>query len=191
VGSFVLSNEKSEITMQWIETGGGPLILVARQHLAEWRGVARRPTDDASDYDRACEVTEDVAAICIGDIEVIIFGDEPFRTTWLPDEAGGLVARWVYADSEDAVAEFLSAGNFKVLGKTGVSFTTPGDCLLFDSAEPGDDIRGYKLEVALRPGTYAVRSALVNPSAEVRLLLHRLVLISSGAPRPARAIGGG
>lgn len=163
--------------MQWIESGGGPLVVVPQTRLDRWRGVDCRSSDDTSDYDRACEVADDVAVVRVADTEILVLGEEPFRTTWLPDEKGGLLIRWVYADKEDSIPEFLSAPGLEdALSASGVSFTTPGACVLFDSAEPGDDIRGDSMALALKPGTYAVKSAIVKPSAEVRLLIHQLRL---------------
>lgn len=163
--------------MQWIESGGGPLVVVPQTHLGRWGGVDCRSTDDTSDYDRACEVSDDVAVIRVADTEALVLGDEPFRTTWLPNEKGGFLVRWVYADKEESISEFLSAPSLEeALSASGVSFTTPGMCVLFDSAEPGDDIRGDSMTLALKPGTYAIKSAIVNPSAEVRFVIHQLRL---------------
>jgi Immunity protein 21 len=115
----------------------------------------------------------------VADTEIFVLGDEPLRTTWVPNEKGGLLVRWVYADKEASVLEFLSDPSLDAaLSASGVSFTTSGTCVLFDSAEPGDDIRGDSMALVLEPGTYAVKSAIVNPSAEVRLVIHQLRLIS-------------
>jgi hypothetical protein len=170
---------RRQAVMQWIESGGGPLVLVPQTRLDRWCGVDCRSIDDMSDYDRACEVVDDVAVIRVADTEILVLGDEPFRTTWLPNKKGGLLVRWVYADREDSLSELLSDPSIsEALSASGVSFMTPGTCLLFDSAEPGDDIRGDSMALALEPGTYAVASAIVNPSAEVRLVIHQLRLIS-------------
>ncbi len=163
--------------MRWLESGGGPLILVPRRHLLNWTGI-QAPDGGGSDYDRACEVTDEVALITVGEKGTgLVFGDEPFRTAWFADESGGLVIRWVYADSEAAVAEYLKNASLgEVLEDTRLSFATPGDCLLFDSAEPGSDVRGDSIDIALHPGTYRIRSAIVNPSDEMRLVLHQLAV---------------
>jgi hypothetical protein len=144
-----------------------------------WRGINKRNTDDISDYDRACRLVDDVAVIKIADAEVLVLGDEPFRTTWVQGEQGGLFIRWVYAHREEILVRLLDEMNLTgALRSSGVTFTTAGTCVLFDSAEPGDEIRGDSMALLLEPGTYEVDSAILDPSSEVRLLVHRLKLIS-------------
>ena len=161
--------------MKWIESGGGPFILVPTDHLPRWRGVDG-PGDDESDYDRACEVVDDVGVVEVGNADALVFGDEPFRTSWVSNEGeGGFVVRWVYADSENSVTKYISQGKLEsVVKDAGVSVQLDGPCVLFDAAEPGDDIRGESIAVGLTPGRYVVKSALVDVSSEVRLLIHEL-----------------
>jgi len=169
--------------MEWIESGGGPLVVVPQVRLGRWCGVYRKSADGMSDYDRACEIIDEIAIICVADTEILVLGDEPFRTTWLPDVSGGFLVRWIYAINEKSVIDFVgSTGLGRVFDEhdsTGnLLFTTSGACVLFDSAEPGDVIRGASMALVLASGTYAVKSAIVNPSTEIRLLIHRLRLIA-------------
>ena len=162
--------------MKWIESGGGPFILVPTDHLPEWRGIDAGPSEDETDYDRACEISDDIGILEVGGTHAVVFGDEPFRTTWVPNEkGGGFVVRWVYADNENSVTNYIAQGGLeRVVTDAGVSVRLNGPCVLFDAAEPGDDIRAESIAIGFSPGRYVVKSALVDVSPEVRLLIHQL-----------------
>lgn len=161
--------------MRWIESGGGPLIIVPEVALSNWEGVARTTIGSRTDYDRACAVDDNVGTIAIGDFEALVLGDEPLRTTWLPDDIGGWIVRWVYAESEDEISSFVRDNVRNVaLDERAVTFNVPGSCVLFDSAEPGYRITGDSLFVRLPPGHYVVRSGMATPSESMRILLHYL-----------------
>ncbi|PRP93857.1 hypothetical protein ENSA7_78980 [Enhygromyxa salina] len=151
---------------------------MAERDLSRWRGVDADPAQGPSDYERACAVVDYVGVIDVGDASALILGDEPFPTAWHSTDDGGILIRWVYSDSEASIDAFLSNTNCKICWtETGLSVPVPGQCVLFDAAEPGVDIRGECLVLTLSAGDYAVRSAVVDPSDEVRLVLHELSLV--------------
>lgn len=162
--------------MQWVESSGGPLVVVPVKDVSSWRGILQIDRD-VSDYDLACSVSEEIVCLSAEKAQVLVLGDEPFRTTWFPLEDGGLLIRWVYADREETLINFLEAGevdkNFK---ETTFFLSIPGSCVLFDSAEDGTNIQGDSIELDLRPGTYSVKTALIDPSSESRFLIHQLTL---------------
>ena len=163
--------------MKWIESRGGPLVVVPQAWLQEWRGVFGPESDSRSHYDRACDVVDQIATIRVGGSDVLVLGDEPFRTTWIPMQTGGIFVRWTYADHEGSIATFLHSFNpATVTGDTGVSLHVSGGCVMFDAAEPGDENTGDAILIALSPGTYIVKSATADPSTEVRVLIHELIL---------------
>ena len=105
----------------------------------------------------------------------LVLGDEPLRTAWIKNESGGLFLRWIFAPSESSVVQYASTGAFRSeLKGTGLQFETPGRCLLFDSVEPGKDIRGDSLTVELEAGKYSIWSATVEPSTEMHLAVYEL-----------------
>ena len=156
--------------MKWVESGGGPLIVVPEQDLSSWNGIHPGQGEQQSDYDLACLGKEDLFIVEKANAQILVLGDEPFRTTWWPAEKGLLLVRWIYAESEQAVASYLEdLGTQELRREQILSFSTPGRCLLFDSAEPGDDIRGDTLVLPLRAGTYRVGSCIVSPSEDLSL----------------------
>lgn len=167
--------------MKWIESNGGPLVLVAEELLGDWRGVEGASTgepDGATDYDRACAVTEYVETISCGSGRVLVFGDEPFRTSWRPRPSGGDIVRWVYSDSEQSIAAALDTGaDDAALEDSGIQFATgpSGTLWLFDAARPGKDVGSEALKIDVGPRVLEVATGLIDAGEEVRFLVHRFV----------------
>src|SRR5687767_8117877 len=77
---------------RWIKSGGGPLSCVERELARHWLGVIgnsatnsadRPPVTDgraASDYKRACSVSDYLGKIPLGDGHALILGDMPLQT---------------------------------------------------------------------------------------------------------------
>ncbi|MGW1363739.1 immunity 21 family protein [Streptomyces chartreusis] len=158
-------------TVEWIESGGGPLIAVPETVLPFWAGADGDET--ASDYDRACEVDGFVGLLPVGDSAALVFGDEPASTSYLPDQ--GTFVRWCAADSEAELLARVPAALAIADWGHEVRWKVPGTVVLFDSAWPGRDTeRTEHLRVALEPGAYAVRAAQVQPCPETWLGLVQL-----------------
>jgi hypothetical protein len=156
--------------VEWVESGGGPLIAVPETVLPFWTGADGEET--ASDYDRACEVDGSVGLLPVGDSTALVLGDEPASTAFLPDH--GIFVRWCAAHSEDEVLASVPAALHTAEWEPEVSWDVPGAVLLFDAAWPGDDsTRADHVRVVLEPGRYAVRAAQVQPGPETWLgLVH-------------------
>jgi len=176
--------------LQWSHSNGGPLLVLPSSLLGAWEGTdepepyravqARsrwNPEGPATDYDRACDVTDLVGTVPVGEGEGLVLGDEPLATTWWPVAKirGGFLVRWEYAETDAVAARWVSAIPGHLSWEPGVRYRfQEGPLLLFDSAEPGLDPSGYRLEIALAGGTYEVHTAKWRPDASTSLLLHRL-----------------
>ncbi|MFD5655360.1 immunity 21 family protein [Streptomyces sp. NPDC127039] len=158
--------------VEWVESGGGPLIAVPETVLPFWTGADGEETD--SDYDRACEVDGHVGLLPVGDSTALVLGDEPASTAYLPDH--GAFVRWCAADSEDEVLARVPAALDAAEWQPEVSWHVSGPVLLFDAAWPGSasDRAPDRVRVALEPGRYAVRAAEVRPGPETWLSLVHL-----------------
>src|SRR5689334_17973405 len=93
--------------MQWVESAGGPLIVVPLELAQSWRGIEAVPGDPVTDYDRACDVDDYLGVLEVGPGRGLVLGDEPMRTAFVPSADGGILVRWGYAPSEDAVLRVL------------------------------------------------------------------------------------
>jgi hypothetical protein len=176
----------------WVNSTGGPLVVLDRGWLGHWGGVESRSAASGppTDYDRALAlVREPVAAIRVGPGQGAVLGDEePFQTAWYrpvgPDDAAGVLVRWRYAESEGEVASRLAALPAGARWReSGVRLPSPtGDLVLFDSSAAGSKLRFERvhgiyeaLSIAVAPGTYAFETAEYRPDPLTWLTLHRLV----------------
>ncbi|MFF4054271.1 immunity 21 family protein [Streptomyces sp. NPDC001668] len=157
--------------VEWVESGGGPLIAVPETVLPFWAGADGDET--ASDYDRACEVEGCVGLLPVGDAAALVLGDEPASTSYLPDH--GTFVRWCAAESEDDLLAQVPAALATAVWEDEVSWAVPGPVVLFDAAWPGNDsVNTDHLKISLAPGRYAVRAANVRPGPETWLGLVQL-----------------
>jgi hypothetical protein len=182
-----------------MNSNGGPLLLVPGEYLLEWEGIdtpsAGRqveakfrwdgPDAPATDYDRACDVKGYLGAIQIGEGTGLVLGDEPAMTSWQPlavhdnagnTRAGGMLIRWIYADSGEHVVDVLGHVPEGVWME-GVTFRAGQQPLyLIDSAFAGSELEGGDhLFIQLPAGTYRVSTAVYEPDASTCLVLHRLM----------------
>src|SRR5689334_12776726 len=96
----------------WVQSDGGPLILLERHLLPEWMGilpsrdgrrsanaVATATTPSRTDYDRACKINDYVGVVPVGAAHGLVLNDVPLLTTWRKStEGGGMIVRWDFAD---------------------------------------------------------------------------------------------
>ncbi|MFE7977395.1 immunity 21 family protein [Streptomyces shenzhenensis] len=157
--------------VEWVESGGGPLIVVPEAVLPFWAGADGE--DLATDYDRACEVDGYVGLLPVGDSAALVLGDEPASTSFLPDHDA--FVRWSAAGSEDELLAGVPAALDAAVWQNEVSWQVPGPVVLFDSAWPGTATdRTEHLRVPLEPGRYTVRAAHAQPGPETWLGLVQL-----------------
>ena len=163
--------------MKWTESTGGPLLLLQPSLLQEWEGInPARSGRVQTDYDRACAVVEYVGAISVGEGHGLVLGDMPMPAAWWP-ESGGILVRWMAAESEQAVIEALKALPADLSWQTEVSFDSSGeDLVLFDSAWPGKDLPAEVATLHRPRGRHAVETAVLQEE-EISLVLHRFKVL--------------
>ncbi|MEF9902460.1 immunity 21 family protein [Streptomyces sp. P9-A2] len=158
-------------TVEWVESGGGPLIAVPETVLPLWTGADGEET--ASDYDRACEVDGPVGLLPVGDSTALALGGEPAATAFLPEYA--TLVRWVAAESEAELLASVPEALRTAPWQPEVHWQVPGTVLLFDAAWPGPHSADTEhIRLTLTPGRYAVRAARVRPGPETWLDLVQL-----------------
>ncbi|MFD5610578.1 Imm21 family immunity protein [Kitasatospora sp. NPDC127060] len=132
----------------WVESMGGPLIVVPVSALHQWNGCTENGMivgdgDQPDDYDRACAV-EDLAEVIslVGHTanSALVLGDEPSSTCYLAEQRA--FVRWLAADSD---AELIAAA-MAVLNDPATPWEdcglwqTDGPAVLMDSAEAGGSL---------------------------------------------------
>ncbi|MBX3208055.1 MAG: hypothetical protein KF764_23615 [Labilithrix sp.] len=85
--------------MNWIESSGGPLVLLPRSLRTEWKGVA------GDDYEDACGEDDYLGVLRRKWGVAIVLGDEPFRTAVIQRADGPAIVRWMYAPTADQLLE--------------------------------------------------------------------------------------
>jgi hypothetical protein len=157
------------MSLAWLDTEGGPFVLVPHSALAQWSGTE-------GDYDRACEVTDLVGILSLPDgAEALVLGDEPLSTAYLPEYR--VLVRWYYAESDDGVADVIRDGLPTAEWEEGPVLSTTGKLVMFDAAYFGNEVGtltdGTALE--LGAGRYRVDSASVEPDDLTSFRVHRFV----------------
>jgi hypothetical protein len=157
----------------WIESTGGPLILLEDRLLGSWVGTGTGVWKPGSgtDYDRACALDDWVGVIDVGAGKALVLGSEPTRTARLEAPGGALLVRWLHAPvgwQPDALETLLDQR-----WEPSTTWTITGATqTLLDAAEPGADEQADRLRLALRPGEYQVLTAEHRPDGETRMVLH-------------------
>jgi hypothetical protein len=178
----------------WVESMGGPLIVVPVSALAAWRGstetgVMAGDATAPDDYDRACAVDDPAGVIAVGDggAQALVLADEPATSCYLPEHRAFL--RWLGADSEaglKAAAEVVLADPATDWEECG-TWVSDGPAVLMDSAEAGSALcieypRGGmpdQAPVPLPAGRWTVRASHTKADKENRVGLVQLLPIES------------
>jgi hypothetical protein len=172
----------TKTSFQWIDSGGGPLLLLEEHLLGYWKGFnfSKQHPDFVTDYDFACEIDDYLGVIEVGPGYGLVLGGEPMSTAWLPfsDTKNGLLIRWMFAENENAVTNAVNDLQSVTWQKTGIEIDFSGDRLiLFDSACAGSQV-GEKLEIKISEGRYSAETAHHQPNKETSLILHRFSLLN-------------
>ncbi|MEV8375853.1 Imm21 family immunity protein [Kribbella sp. NPDC056861] len=130
---------------RWVESMGGPLIVVPVSALGNWNGCTLQGMIAGEglivdDYDRACELVELAGVIDIGDQQGLLLGDISSPSCYLAEHK--VFVRWDGADSAEQLfeaTERLLADENTAWDDCGV-WETDGPAVLMDSAEAGSDL---------------------------------------------------
>ncbi len=176
----------------WIETLGGPIVVMPDDLLAFWEGsnppssirtisTSSKWNDEgpATDYDRACEVGGLLGQLDVVAGQVIVLNDEPLPTAWFVDSRRpnlGAFVRWVYAPSDlnvdRAVAAAMDAGEWIAEATWRI-----GEPRLhaFDASLAGCDIDEGGLQLHVAPGPVNISTKRHRYDDDTEIVLHRLL----------------
>jgi hypothetical protein len=163
--------------LRYVETEGGPFILLPLELKKDWRGSDSDDEDEESetDYDRAEEFLSSVGVLSVGAGHALVLGEAEV-TAFLPLEDGGVFVQRVFGDEPAdvlAAVERALPGKWKAT-KHALTIEGKGKLALFDAAyayADADTDEILKLELA--PGTYRVETARAK-GKDVELGLVRL-----------------
>ena len=188
------STSSAESFPVWVESMGGPLLVLPVSALGEWGGCTQAGMlagtgDVLDDYDRACELDGLAGVIAVGGKgwQGLVLADEPARTCYLPEYR--TFVRWLGANSEanliDAAKDLLDdpAVDWEECG----TWATDGPAVLMDSVTAGTDLNvaypddGAMPEQAListPSGRWRVRAVHTRANEETSVGLVQLSALS-------------
>ncbi|ADD45461.1 immunity 21 family protein [Stackebrandtia nassauensis] len=173
--------------LTWVETDGGPIVVLQAATAARWSGVDG--TDDSDDvttwgdYGRACTVDEYHGLVEFDSAQppltALVLGDEPQSSTYLPKHR--VIARWTCADSEDQLLDMIDTRIPDAHWQSPLHWhVSAGGLVMFDSAYaladfgPGGCATESPLHIDLPAGPYEVTLAFVATTDERAMAtLHR------------------
>lgn len=155
--------------MKWIESTGGPFILLSDALLTQWRGCD-------GDYERACEIEDWLGVLGVGSREALVVNDEPMPTSTCLGPDSCLLVRWSCAPDERTVLRHLEqAGELALPAPSVVVDFGNSSVVLFDSSAAGSDLASAEsLRIELPAARCAVRTLDWRPDEDTRLILHSL-----------------
>ena len=163
--------------LTWIESGGGPLILISDNSYNLWSGTLKRNSyldkkienaddfldPDETDYGKACIIGDYLGIVNIGDDIALVLGDEPLRATVFHSVDNRVViARSYHGESEESVSSSLKSIELNSINNWEFCLTlklSTDKQYLFDSACDGrmlDNENNDYLPVNIKHGDYKI-----------------------------------
>ena len=183
--------------LKWIDSAGGPLILISDKSLKLWSGILKRSSyldskiedaddfldADEADYGKACLVEGYLGIVDVGSDTALVLGDQPFLTTIFHSVDNKVViARWYYGDDEQTVDNYLKTIDLNSIINWEFALTlkvTSDRQYLFDSACSSSMLdKGYTeiLIVNIKEGDYKIWTSIYEPDDKTKLIIHKLEL---------------
>jgi hypothetical protein len=175
--------------MHWIESAGGPLLLLSEDSMGNWGGVldlisraaakvSYSPGGKPTDYDSACSVEGLLGFIEIGTENAVVLGGESLQTAWVPNGAGngGMFIRWFFGESEAEFMSWIDDIPEEIFGANEKVIIRRRNLILFDSAVAGRNVKKKPdeyLSIELEPGHYDIETGVYQPDDRTSMVVHR------------------
>ncbi|MGZ3455987.1 MAG: Imm21 family immunity protein [Polyangiales bacterium] len=150
---------KKNRSLKYVETEGGPFILLPMELKKSWNGTGDEDEGIANDYERAEQLVTKIGVLEVGSGKALVLGDAEVTAYWALDDGGVFIQR-IMGDDDDAVAKVVEQALLQAKDWKKLPFTFDpgkGKLALFDSAYSYEDSdEDERLKVSLSPGTYEV-----------------------------------
>lgn len=161
--------------LKWISSTGGPLIIMGKESSTVWLGDAIGSQEETkTHYQLACDIEGLWGLLKVEGNTAIVLADEPSLTTWIPDKdnLGGIIVRWIYADSEEEVLKHLTSIPKSAWNNEGEINIDSEELYVFDSVEPLQEaMEENVLSVSLKKGIYELFTQEFKPDENTHLRL--------------------
>ncbi|MEI5006636.1 Imm21 family immunity protein [Streptomyces sp. PmtA] len=160
------------MNLAWIESEGGPVIVVEESLRRLWGGYTN------SDYDNACEVEGYTGLVPFGEPSApclaLAINDIPAPTTYM--EEFRAIVQWIAAPSDSRLVEVVREGiDFVNEWEDGSVVQVNGRLAVFDAALPGTEARADELLlVDVEPAVYRLRTADIESDTGTCARVHKL-----------------
>lgn len=161
------------ISLNWVETNGGPIVVLPNNLLNQWKG--QENNNGISDYSRACAVSDYILQISIGTGFGLVLGGDPCPTTVFTSPMSGhlVIARWVWAESDESAQKFLISTDFSMFNGYVIEFENDSSEISFiDSAY--SDLQRFEclLNHNLVSGHYLIETFDFRPDPKTWFVIH-------------------
>jgi hypothetical protein len=163
------------LSLNWVNSEGGPLICVTPSASANWRGTNASSMGDArTDYVRACDVLDYLGVIPCGLAEVLVLGDAPLQSAFAVTDGDVVIVRWVSCMSNERAAEVIASlpSQLPVIGES-VQFSVHEPCLFLFNAALDKPSVTESHHIAIESGRYTVTTESHKIDQEFEFLVHR------------------
>lgn len=163
------STVKTYTFSNWIESSGGPFVIIEKKFAPLWGGTNGYP----SDFDLACRTSNYIEEISTTYTTALILGDEPLRTLVAYSNDHNLIVRWRWATSEEDVLSKIQNICFpkKYEDRIDVNFCTD-NLEIFDSASTYAEAKSINLKA--NAGKNTIKTFNYSPDPETSLLIHKI-----------------
>lgn len=180
--------------LKWIESAGGPFILISDKIVGLWSGILNRNSflangndtaeeakdflnPDEADYGKACSIKERLGLVKVDNEDALILGGEPSNTTFFYSLNTPVLARLSFANDRAFAENALLNLDLNSINDWEFALEihlTSDRHFLFDSAcSQGMLSEEDYLQINIKQGSYRLSTALCEPDNETQLILHK------------------
>lgn len=175
----------NNIKLNWIDTLGGPHLLIPAESLSSWNGdegwFDHLFHEDDSDYARACRIQTWIGVVETGGNQALVLSGDAGAISWIPnsDSVGGLLVQWIGADNDKQILDAIENGAvlscLSDVNAERLNYTVKGSGLmhLIDSVDDGNSLCWPYLDIEMPAGEYLIEAGYYEDS-NLMLVLRRL-----------------
>ncbi|WP_063825953.1 Imm21 family immunity protein [Paraburkholderia caribensis] len=158
----------------WLNSTGGPLIVMEEARANLWSGTSGMPSGALSDYDIACKTADYAASLSVHGTDVLVLGDEPLQTMVATTADIRLIVRWKWADSDADVRSAIERFDFNAatpIERMNIRWSdTP--LVMFDAADVFNAAECLRFSAWI--GMNTVTTFIHEPTVSTSLLIHAI-----------------
>ena len=179
--------------MKWINSTGGPCIIISKKDSPSWSGIGSieaakiqsfEEVDNFMDHNQshyglACAIEDEIAIISINSEgnSIIVIGDEPSQMTIISNNNTFMVVKWISGESKEEFERYLNIEKLDNIDNWTSNFEVNLNLesyILIDSSESGFDFDSSNaIEVKVKKGIYSMDTNFFSPNEHISMNIHR------------------